>query len=121
MEITGQTIQITTGTAAFILMTPTQTKAASIPVTRRSRQWKPFAGRSTIALQEFADRKAQAWTLYRERLPFGYRDWYFNLCGKVSFNSDYSGQEYVLIGAPAQETRRAHWDLVFYPAGVHEV
>ena len=102
-------------------MTPTQTKAASIPVIKKARKWKNFAEASTEALQRFVNHKAQAWTLHKERLPLGCRDWYFNLCGKVSFNSDYSGEEHVLTGAPAQETRRAHWDIVFYPAGVHEV
>ena len=41
METNAQTVQITTGTAAFLLMTPTQKQAASIVVIKNAWQWGP--------------------------------------------------------------------------------
>ena len=120
MATTGQTVQITTGTAAFLLMTPTQKQAASIVVIKNAWQWGPFAEKSSAALQKFVDNKAHAWTLYKDRLPLaGYRYWHFNLCGKVSFNADH--EEHISTDALDIVSRQDHWDSVFYCEGVHEV
>ena len=111
MQTIGQTVQLTAGTAAFLLMTPTQKQAASIVVIKNAWQWGPFAEKSSAALQTFVDNKAHAWTLYKDRLPLGgYRYWHFNLCGKLRFNVD--DEQHISTDAHDIVSRRSHWHSV---------
>ena len=120
METNAQTVQITTGTAAFLLMTPTQKQAASIVVIKNAWQWGPFAEKSSASLQKIVDHKAHAWTLYKDRLPLGgYRYWHFNLCGKLRFNVD--DEQHISTDAPDIVSRQSHWRSVLYCEDRHEV
>ena len=120
VETTAQTVHITTGTAAFLLMTPTEKQGASIVVVKHAGQWYGFAKRSSDGLQRFVDGKANVWTLYKDRLPLGgYRYWHFNLCGRLRFNVD--DEQHISTDAPDIVSRQSHWRSVLYCEDRHEV
>ena len=110
-----KTIQFTGGCATFLILTPTKSMAQSVPVIKNSDKWRNFANGNTRELQRFLESKVHAWSKYSYRNT----DWYFNLYGKVSFNSDCIEWYPVLHRTDPQQIR--HWDHVYCSHGVHEV
>ena len=113
-----KTIGFTTGCASFLILTSSMRMAKSIPVLKNTYCWGSYAAENTRALQAFLDYKAQEWTIYKFGQTYCY---YFNLCGKMCYNSDYSDAETLGTSIAAQRNRRSHWDIVYYHHGVHEV
>lgn len=76
----SHTIQMTSGVASFLLLTPTKVVGQSVPCTKKYNQWVDFAAKNSVLLQDLADYKALEWTAY-DHLG---STWYFNLRGYSS-------------------------------------
>ena len=67
VESNANMVQITSGCAAFILMTPTEQRGKSIIVVKNYSQWWDFSQGNSLALQRFVDAKAKRWKKYQYR------------------------------------------------------
>ena len=121
VENNANMVQMTSGCAAFILMTPTEQRGKSIFVVKNYSQWWDFSQGNSLALQRFVEKKATSWKKYKYRAQDGsYRFWWFNLCGKLSYDEAATDEEMSTAAADIQ-FRQMHWDKEFHCSGEHVV
>ena len=105
---------MTRGCAAFILMTPNEQRGASVIVIKNKLQWQHFATFNSLAMQAFVHKKARSWKKYQYRGEDGsYRFWWFNLCGKLSYDAAASEDRMGTTTADIQ-SRQMHWNKEFH-------
>ena len=120
VETTPARVQMTSGCAAFILMTPTEQRGKSIIVVKNQAQWWDFSQENSLALQRFVEKKANSWKMYQFRQQNGsYRFWRFNLCGKLRY--DEASEENMSTATADIQFRQMHWNREYYFKGEHVV
>ena len=122
VKTTTSTVQMTSGCAVFILMTPTERRGKSIIVVRKHTRWQTFARENSIELQRFVDAKAKTWKKYKFRQQNGScRFWWFNLCGKLSYDEACASDEIMSTATADIQFRQSHWNKEYYFKGEHVV
>ena len=118
VETNANVVQMTRGCAAFILMTPDEQLGKSICVIKQCKaEWRNFATRNSVAMQHFVDQKAKCWKKYQYRETNGsYRFWWFNLCGKLSYDAAATEEKMSTTTADIQ-FRQIHWNKEFHCSG----
>ena len=118
VETTRNKVQITSGCAAFIRMTPTLLWGKSVPVCKNNTWWE-FAGKNSLKLQDFVDAKARSWKIYKYEQNCSCRFWWFNLCGKLSYDAE--SEDIISTATGDVQFRQMHWNKEYYFKGEHVV